>query len=179
MGARLTAIMGAAALAGCGFVDFATLEEVTDLSPLTADPASVTVFLDLPDGLGILPGSANVTFGALRADTAQSDYEIYPLQTVETDGLTGLRIAPNDWPKFRGQQMRLRGWEADAPKSTEGTFAVDGEPCAIGPGPASGATASVYLQLASGQDRQPLINDAPLTSWFSTSDLANLPPCGG
>lgn len=165
-------------MSACGFVDFDTVREFADLSPLTADPAQVTVFLDLPDGLGILPGSANVTFGADRSDTGESDREIYVLQTVEVDGLTGLRIAPGDWPKFRGQQLRLRAWEAEADRATQGTFAVGGEPCAFGPGPAPEATASVFLQLASGGERRPLIDDAPISSWFDPADLASLPSCG-
>ncbi|WP_147126701.1 hypothetical protein [Shimia ponticola] len=165
-------------VSACGFVDFDTVREFADLSPLTADPAEVTVFLDLPQGLGILPGSANVTFGADRSDSGESDREIYILQTVEIDGLTGLRIDPVDWPKFRGQQLRLRAWEAEAPRATEGVFAVDGEPCAFGPGPAPTATASVFVQLASGDGRRPLIDNAPVSSWFSTADLAALPPCG-
>ena len=170
-------LCAAGVLSACGFVDFDTVREFSDLSPLTADPAAVTVFLDLPDGLGILPGSANVTFGADRSDTGETDREIYTLQTVEVDGLTGLRIAPNDWPKFRGQQVRLRAWEAEAPRATEGTFAVDGEPCAFGPGPAPEATASIFVQLASGDGRRPLIDNAPISSWFDATDLAALPPC--
>ena len=175
----LPALMGATLLTACGFIDFDTAEQFSNMSPLTADPGAVTVFLDLPNGLGILPGSGSVTFGANRTDTGESDFEMYTLQTIEADGMIGFRLDPADWPRFRGQQLRLQAWENTAPRATEGTFAVGGEPCGIGPGPLPDATASVLVQFASETTRRPLINDAPIAEVFDQLDLDVMPPCNG
>ena len=45
-------------LSACGFVDFDTVQ--FSICHPDGRPAAVTVFLDLPDGLGILPGLPDV-----------------------------------------------------------------------------------------------------------------------
>ncbi|MEL6700320.1 MAG: hypothetical protein AAFO58_01375 [Pseudomonadota bacterium] len=173
----LTALALAGSLSACGFIDFETAEAVSDLSPLEADPSGVALFVDLPEGLSIQPGTAALAFGAARADTGQSDFVTYPLEELENEGLTGYRIAPSDLPRFRGQQMRLRIWEAEAPDATNGTFAVNAEPCTIGPGPAPQATASVMIQFQEGEALRPLIEDAPISRVFNAADVAAMPAC--
>lgn len=170
---------GAALLSGCAFIDFSTAERLADLSPLTTDPAGVAVFLDLPDGLGVIPGSAVLTFGATRSDTGEEDFMFYTLQDIETDDLRGFRIDPSDHPMFRGQQLRLRAWEAENPKATEGTFSVNGEFCTIGPGPLPDATASVLVQYVEGGALSPLFTDAPVSAVFDAAGTVAMPPCQG
>mgnify|MGYP001801108867 CR=1 FL=1 len=166
-------------LGACAFVDFRTAERLSQLSPLNTDPSGVAVYLDLPDGLQVLPGSAVLTFGAVRTDTGVEDFVYYTLEDIQADDLRGFRVAKEDHPMFRGQQLRLRAWEAAYPDATNGTFSVNAEFCTIDGGPAPGALASVFVQYEEGGTLNPLFIDAPVTRVFDASNIVTMPPCSG
>ncbi|MGR3436128.1 MAG: hypothetical protein ACU0CO_14760 [Shimia sp.] len=174
---RLAPLLAALALSGCAFADFEQVAAVADLSPVTVNPADVTIFLRLPPTLGVVPGSANVTLGAERSDTGEREFVTYPLESRDQGTLTGYRIAEAEWPRFRAQQDRIAAWQAEAPRATRGSFAVDATPCTRPPGPSAGDTASVLLRTTAGAVPQPLISDAPLSSVFSASDIALFEAC--
>lgn len=141
---------------GCTSFVPSTLLHVARVNPLTADPASYAVYLALPPGAGIVPGSATLTFSGTKSDDNTVSTETYVLQT------NGMRYAinPADYTRMRTQQAMLLAWE-NGP-GVDGDMAIDLTPCRVGDGPAPDATVSIDIQLAADGPRMPLIRKAPV-----------------
>jgi hypothetical protein len=165
-------------LAGCSSLVAAGVARLAGLSPLTADPQGFVVAIDLPPGIAIPPGSAQILFQAARTDTGEASSHSYLLEESRTEtGAVSYRIATPDLDRFRTQQTLIAGWEDAAPDQTTGSFSVSLAPCTTGAGPASDATVSVTLKLAEDQAFFPILRDAPLDQITQAGVGVEIAPC--
>ncbi|PWL35675.1 hypothetical protein [Marivita sp. XM-24bin2] len=160
---RLTSILAALSLVGCGSVNPGNMLALSQLSPLTADPSGIRAGIDLPVGVTIPPDGAVLTFAATRSDTGQADMGVFELERLETaQGMLLFRLAPED----RAEYIRLRdmfdAWETEAPRATNGTFSIAVAACKTGSGPDSEATFSVYVATAADAPLAVVVEDAPI-----------------
>ena len=161
------------ALAGCSDIPVATALRLAALDPLSADPAGMAVALDLPEGVGIAPGSAELALRARAADGA----EIAGRYGLEATGDGVWRVRAGDRDRLRADQARAAAWERADPAGTEGQFSVTLAPCRDGAGDIGGERVSAALQLEPGGPFLPLLRDVPVAELTGAAGLPDLPDC--
>ncbi|MGR3467404.1 MAG: hypothetical protein ACU0CI_05945 [Shimia sp.] len=172
---RILTLFAPLAVGACGFINYDIVEDVIGVSPTEADPSQLLLFIETPPEMQPRLNAVEVT--TRRETTGEVDAASYAVQRVESETRAGWRIAPQDWARFRGQQVRAREWELDDGAAPQTSFDLSAEPCRIGAGPNPEATASVFIQYSTGQDPSVLFADAPIGSVFSARDIANFPQC--
>ncbi|MEC3861783.1 hypothetical protein VK792_10845 [Mesobacterium sp. TK19101] len=168
-------------LAGCGYFDSDTIERLTNVSPLEADPGQYEVVVTLPEGLDIPRGGAVLNVTAQRPDTHASSSGRYVLQRRETtEGALLFRVAPGDLPQLKAQQALIRDWEAETGGATTGTFGVDVDACRKGDGPDLNGLMSISLIEGTGTAPRVLVPPTPVRQVVITGgdNQVILPPCG-
>jgi len=168
-------------LAGCGYFDSDTIERLTNVSPLEADPGQYEVVVNLPDGLDIPRGGAVLNVTAQRPDTHASSRGRYVLQRRETsEGALLFRVDPADLPKLKAQQALIRDWEAETGGASSGTFGVDVDACRSGDGPDLNGLMSISLIDGAGSAHRVLVPPTPVGQVVITggNNEVILPPCG-
>lgn len=163
-------------LVACSSVNPVTMLRVSQLSPLDADPAVLAIRLDLPAGINVPQGSAEIAFFSNREDTGEAIEESFVLEVQ--NGST-YRIAQADLERLRAAQATIKTWEAEAPEANTGGISVGVGACIIGDGPAPDARASVRVQLDDSGTFFPLISNAPLSAVLGDEELGELPQCEG
>lgn len=161
------------ALAGCSDIPIATVLRLAALDPLSADPAGMAVALDLPDGVGIAPGSAELTLRAQAADGAEISGR-YGLEATE-GGVWHVR--DGDRARLRADQARAAAWETADPAGTVGQFSVMLSPCQTGGGDIGRGRLSAALQLEPGGPFLPLLRNVPVAELTEGVLLPDLPRC--
>ena len=160
---RLTPILALAALLGCSNVDPRAVLALSQLSPLTADPADIRAAVEIPPGIDIAAGGAMLTFAASRTDTGQSDEGVFVLDMVETpQGMKLFRLDPEDRPDYLRLRDKFSAWETEAPDDTNGTFSIQLAACKTGQGPQPDARFSVFVATAQDAPLAVLIRAAPI-----------------
>ena len=151
------------ALSACATMNPVTLYKLSRLSPLDADPGDFTVAIDVPQGLGIAPGTARLSMRATRKGQKVGDsfaLARIPAQSGDLPTPKGhyilFRVADSDLPAIRAIQATARDWETRDPSGTQGSLSADLLPCTIDDGPTGAPKASIYLQLEPGGGFLPL-----------------------
>ena len=163
---------------GCTSLVPATALKLRNLDPLTADPANISVAVDLPEGLGIMPGSVILTLSSRNAEGQTLDGAYALDETRDSEGRRRFQIAPEDQAELRALQSRARAWEEADPDGTFGSISISVEGCQSAPDANfTNARASVYISLAPDAPAMPLFRNAPLSQVLAAEDLAMLPPC--
>ena len=170
------ALVPALALGACANLVPTTVARLAALSPLNADPEGFEVALDLPDGAGVMPGSAVLTIEASRSGTGEGFEESYVLEGVPGDPPVW-RIARADLPALRAAQARALAWEMEDPIASSGALGVFLVPCREGDGPGQDAVLSILLRSEVGGPFRPLVRDARIADFAGEDDLAALPDC--
>lgn len=160
-------------LAGCSDIPIATALRLAALDPLSADPAGMAVALDLPERVGIAPGSAALTLRAQAADGA----EISGRYGLETTGDGVWQVRASDRARLRDDQARVAAWERADPAGTVGQFSAMLTPCRTGAGDLGRGTVSAALQLEPGGPFLPLLRDVPVAELTEGAGLPDLPRC--
>jgi hypothetical protein len=160
-------------LAGCSDIPIGTALRLAALDPLSADPAGMAVALDLPDGVGIVPGSAELALRAQAADGA----EISGRYGLETTGDGVWHVRDGDRARLRADQARVAAWERADPAGTVGQFSVTLAPCLTSAGDIGRERLSAALQLEPGGPFLPLLRDVPVAELTEGVGLPDLPRC--
>lgn len=165
-------------LLGCASLVPATALKLRNLDPLTADPAEISVAVDLPEGLSILPESVVLTLSSRNAEGQALDGAYTLTETRDSEGRRRFQIAPEDQAELRALQSGARAWEEADPDGTFGSISIALEGCRTGSDATfADARASVYISLAPDVPAMPLFRNAPLSQVFAAEDLAVLPLC--
>ena len=160
------------ALGACTDLVPSTLLALSNVDPLTADPADIAISLDLPDGVALLPGSGELTLGATNRDgeTAQQSF------TLQQSGDV-LAVATTNHQALRALQSRIREWEETDPSGTNGSLSVSLAPCRTGDSVADGLRASASVRLQQDGPFLPLIKDGPLSALLNEQARDTMEPC--
>ena len=178
---RLTARLGLAALVAVATA--VPLGAATPLGPgpFEADPAAISVTLDLPDGIGLMPGSAalvlRATGGPDDATWSASDPLAEPGPGVAQPGGRRhlLRLAAPRAASMTALQATVQAWRAQGLRP-HGAIEVTFTPCRARP---NAAAAPFALAVRFGDTGPPLA----LTATGATLETAlgrpldTLPPC--
>lgn len=160
-------------LAACAGLDPATALRMSQIDPLTADPAGFAIRLDLPAGVGIASDSAALGLSATRnAETRGGVFRIVAAPSGDI-----WRIAPVALTPLREAQEIIAEWERVDPDGTEGSLTISATPCRAGDGPAHDATLSAALQVAPGGPYLPILREVPVADLMRAAGLVDLPPC--
>jgi hypothetical protein len=163
-------------VAGCSSLVPATVVRLAALSPMNADPGQFEVALDLPDGVGIVPGSAVLSFEARERPDAPPQVGAVVLQRLERMPPVW-RIHPSDLEDMRAFQAQALAWEMADPVAASGSLSVYLEPCRSGGGPAPDARLSILLRTEVDGPFRPLVRDARLRDFAEDGAIASLPEC--
>lgn len=169
--------MTCTSLAACSYVSATGLARLSAVSPLQADPAHITVAIELPPGLGAVPSGTVLTLQARRTDTGESFEEAFTLQMRRLRDLDVFAVAPSDLDRLRAAQSKARRWEDAAPEANTGSLSVSTQFCTIGDGPALDATSSILVRTDPDGAFFPLVRNAPVRAAADPNALRALPPC--
>ena len=172
-------LLALAALAGCASFNPITLARLAMLDPLSVDPGDIAVSLDLPEGLGILPGGAVLEMGIANKVSGESQHDQFTLAQSGTDGGV-FRVGEADLERMRAWQALARDWKAQYGDDAEGSLSLWLEICRAGRGPARGARVSAQISLDGGGAFLPLMPPTPVEAIAArpgAPDVARLPQC--
>ena len=167
-----TLLLVAMGIGACSTVVPATLYQMRGLDPLTADPADIALRVDLPEGLGLLPGSGTLELRAMDTDGAVW-FGRFPITMVGDV----LQVAPEVHADLRALQAEIRARKAEDPDSISGSLGVDFEPCSDTADIPETARVSVDIRLAADAAFLPLLRDAPLADALEMAALEELTLC--
>ncbi|MEX3017133.1 hypothetical protein [Gymnodinialimonas hymeniacidonis] len=149
-----------------------TALQLATMNPLETDPSVMAVQLELPEGVAVVSGTAELRITTETATGEALDGQ-YPL--VNTGDVW--RVAEDAQVRMRADIARVRGWEAADPNGTNGSFSAGFAPCAVGGGPADNARFTMALQLEPGGAFLPLFDNVPLTRIYDAETVGLLQPC--
>ena len=168
------------ALATCSTLNPVTLYHLSQLSPMTADPADFTVAIDVPPGVRIKDGSAKLGFTVSR--DGQTIDKSFPLDRIsapksglpDANGVYSLfRVAPSDFQDMRAMQAKAAAWEEADPKGTSGSITAGLEVCATQLPVSKDTKTSIFLRIDPTGPFLPLVRGATLAQMNSLEIL----PC--
>lgn len=160
-------------LSACTSIVPSTVMRLNGLSPTTADPAGFAIDLALPAGIDITPGTAQLMFLVIRADTGEAQSGAFVL---EREG-TVFRVAPQDLDRLRALQATARSWQAEGDDATTGSLGINLSPCVVGDGPVPDARVSVGLRLAQDGVFLPLVRNGPLSAVAPDAQIRDMGAC--
>lgn len=165
-------------LVGCGSVVPSTLAHLYGMSPLEADPAAIAIRASLPDGIGLLPGQSFLTVQSENPARGLDVSERFIIEARDTDdGMTVLRIAPEDLSDLAVLQTQLRDYETTDPRGTSGSLSVFLGLCRFGAGPTPDARFSIDLQTEVDGRYSGLVRDAQIADVADELGIESLPEC--
>jgi len=173
-------LLSLATLASCTSFNPITLARLAMLDPLEVDPGNIAVSLDLPEGLGVLPGGAALEVGVSNTVSGEAQSSQFTLAQNGTDRGNVFRIAEADLQRMRAFQTRARDWKARYGEDAEGSLSLGLEICRAGAGPARDATLSAQISLDGGGSFLPLMRPTSvetITNQPDSPDVAGLPQC--
>ena len=159
-------------MSGCGAILPGAAARLSGLSPLTADPAGMAIAVDLPEGLGLRPGSAVLGFSVTRED------EVAAREFILTGGAAeGFSVAAGDLEPFREVQALAQAWKAADPEGTTGSLSLTFGPCLTG-ALAPEARVSARIRLEQDEPFLPLLRPQRVSEFAEALALDTIPPCG-
>ncbi|MFQ6548203.1 hypothetical protein AADZ90_009615 [Aestuariibius sp. 2305UL40-4] len=174
---RSLVILFAAGLTACTSVVPSTISQLRQLSPIEADPAGFVVFMDLPDGIGIIEDSAILQLGGVRDEQDESVEGTFVLERGQAGEAETFRIAEGDLERFRDLQSQIRTWKAEDEDGTTGSLSIGVGGCLIDEGPAPRARLAVSMTLEEDGPVLPLIRPTPVRRALDVLEVEDLPPC--
>ncbi|MEL6572752.1 MAG: hypothetical protein AAFQ64_13895 [Pseudomonadota bacterium] len=168
---RLICAFGALTFTACTALVPSTLGQLMTLTPLTADPEAIALQLTLPDGAGIMPGSAAMVLEATQNGETTSDTFV-----LEQSGDI-FSVAASDLSRLRARQAMLRAAEEADPDGVSGALSLTAGPCQTGDNLSVDARISVGMRLAVDGPFLPLVRNGPLSAVFDEAEIAAWPPC--
>ena len=160
-------------LSACLPINPVTAIRLATTNPLEADPGDFAVQVTLPDGIGVTPGTAELALSVETPDGPGID-ATYPL-TQDSSG--AWRLQGDALDRMRADQVTAMRLEDADPDGTSGSFGAGFTPCTHGAGPDADARTSISLQITSGGDFLPLLNDAMIHELYPADLVSALQPC--
>jgi hypothetical protein len=171
-------------LPACTALVPSTAARLATLDPLTADPAAIEVVVVLPEGLAVSPGSARLELSANRGAQHMSgtfrlaDRPAPPdLDLPQGATARGFAVAEADLVRMRALQADIAAWKRAG--DAKGALGLGIGGCAVGDGPAPGATGSVLIRLDGDGEYLPLISNGKLETLLGPEVLSAIKPCQG
>lgn len=165
-------------LSGCTSMVPGNALWLSQLDPLSADPGDITVALELPAGLGVLPDSVQLSLSAKRTGHGSVGGSWVLAEARDPLDRRVYRVASQDLTELRTVQMQAQAWEEVDPGGTTGSLSLAlGGRRTVPAAQLAGARGSVFLGLAQDQPPRALFRDAPVAEVLSAEDLAALPIC--
>ncbi len=146
--------------------------------PLTTDPAGLSVFLDLPEGLGIREGSVRLGMSVSHPERGREsgDWVLNPAR--DRQGRQVFRLSAKEAAEFRAVQAVAREWKAADAEGTAGSLSVSLGGCRTVPlSELEGARASVFVRMSPDGPERAVFRDAPISNVFTRGTVEALPPC--
>ncbi|WP_299685301.1 hypothetical protein [uncultured Tateyamaria sp.] len=159
-------------LGACDALVPSTLQMLQEFDPLSADPADIALRVELPDTVGILPGSGTLNLRAQHRDGTEVGRSFAVAQVGDV-----LQVDPSERAELRQVQARIRTWEAADPNGTHGSLGVDLEPCRTGADVPDDATFSIGIRVVADGPFLPLVQKAPLTDLLDKQTVADMRRC--
>lgn len=163
-------------LSACSNLVPSTALRLNALSPIEADPADIAVAINLPEGLEIIPNSAQLMMAIRRSDTGEAREGVFVLERVPAQ-LAVFRVATEDRDALRDLQATARHWKLENDDASNGSLSVTLAPCKMGEGPAVDASASLSIRLTEGGAFLPLIQNGPVSAVVKPEQLRDMGPC--
>lgn len=157
-------------LSACTALVPSTVGRLMALSPLTADPEAIALRVTLPDGTGIMPGSAKMILETTGGIEKSGTFILARQGDV-------FSVAPNDVDRLRTLQAEIAAVEATNPNDISGSLGITAGPCVVGEGPTADSRLSVGMRLAVDGPFLPLVRNGPLSAMFDETDIATWPTC--
>ena len=165
-------------LAGCSGMVPGTALLLSNTDPLTADPGQISVALDLPEGLGVLPESVKLGLEATRSGVGDVGGVWTLEQARDGEGRDVFRVPEEDREALRQVQRQARVWNDEDPDGTQGALSLSIGGCRTVPAEQlRGARASAFIQLREDGPARPLFLNAPISQVLSSEQVLALPPC--
>lgn len=162
-------------LAGCSYFDPASVAGFDDTSPLTLDPAGLSVAVTLPDGVQLAPGSVTMTLSAKSA-SGRSTEESVTLDQLSQGNRQRWRVPPDRVDAWRATQARILAWDAE--DDIDGNFSLAVTPCFLGRAPEPNERFSTYLRSRADGPDQVMIRSAPFSLLYEALDETGTPELG-
>lgn len=165
-------------LAGCSGIVPGTALLLSNTDPLAADPGQISVALDLPEGIGVLPGSVKLSLEAEREGFGKVG-DVWTLeQTQDASARQVFRVAEADHAELRSVQTQAREWNVEDPDGTRGSLSLSIGGCRTVPADElADARASVFIGLRNDAPMRPLFLKAPISEVLSEEQVSALPRC--
>ena len=174
---RFLSILCAVGLASCTSVVPSTVSQLNRLSPVEADPSGFTIFVDLPEGLGIMEDSAMLVFGAERIGRVERVEGFFTLERGQVGEAETFRVAEEDLDRFRELQRQIGVWQAEDADGTKGSLSIGVGGCLIGEGPAPESRLAISMTVEEGGPVLPLIRPTAVERVLDVLNVEDLPPC--
>lgn len=173
-------------LAACSSVVPETVNRLSSLSPIEADPEQIEILISLPDGIDLPAGGASLTLSAAKDSQTTTGHYVLSRSEVtsvedgignQTEGhLLLYRIENKDIPNLRAQQRQIRAWKAEN-DATEGSLSVSLSPCIQGEPPAEDAKGSVWIRTENDGPFLQLVKSAPIRQLLDADTIAGFRLC--
>lgn len=181
---RLAAVLALSLATACSHVPLASMARLSGFQWEATDPGRLRVAIRHPEGIRVPEGGAVMVIEERRlADGSLIYREDFTFEQIregrELAALAGerrpgetisvFRIAPEDAPRMRQVQARVRATSPQARALREGRLAVSVRGCRVGPSPAPGARqepvrVTTYLAAEGLSGFVPLVRDFDLTA---------------
>ena len=166
------------ACSACSYLDMSTAAQLNALNPLEADPADFSVYLDVPEAVGIPSGSARLGFEGTRSDTGESLSGEFTLHELPLpDGTRVYRIADADLAPMRTLQANMKKWKEEAGRKASGSISFWLQACLASETLDPDAPINVDLTLQKDGQRMPLITGLPISKFLERTESGNFLPC--
>lgn len=167
-------------LPACGYVVPSTVARLASVTLLTADPGQYAVTITLPDGFGIVPGTAKLLMDGQRSDTGETMKQAVRLrETQKADQTVTYDIPASEQEQLRDMQATMRQWKKEAGRKASGSMGFSLDPCKTRADADLSGRLSVSVSLAPGQPPVPLLNDVPARKVLAEAQLDKFPMCEG
>lgn len=165
------------ALTACTYANPVSLARIMTMNPLTANPSDIAVFFDVPDGYGVMPGTAVFSVTGTKNKGGPEEKHDFILVKAPHPKLHGFSLSAADQQRLIALQTKFRAWKADPALDAGGSMSVYGTPCKKSEFVTLGGALSIFIRLKAGQDPLPLVRNAPLASFAEQEDLDKTPLC--
>lgn len=161
-----------AMISGCVWINPMTALQLARMNPLEADPSVMAVQLDLPEGVEVVPGTAE-----LRLEMETADGDVLDGRYVLENSGDVWRVPDATQLEMRSDIAQARAWELADPDGASGSFSAGFEPCAVNGGPTPDARFTMALQLEPDGAFLPLFDNVRISNIYDVDAVGQLAPC--
>ncbi|WP_412565113.1 hypothetical protein [Thalassobius sp. MITS945101] len=161
-------------LTACGSINPLTAARLSQLDPLTSDPADLAAQVTLPPDIAIPTGGMEMYFGATRDGQEKS-------ATVQLDQHGDIwRLSPEDVIRLETLQREIGIWKAEDPDGTEGTLSISIAGCSLTGTPDPQGEIAVRLSFDGGAQFRPFLTGLTVADMMQQIGAGEtLDPCNG